>query len=117
MGRGRARDLDRPVEPREARAHGNDSDAVRIEHGDGRGAVRTETNQTDSGRETGGVRRVSSESRWDEDGTDSLARRDSARWGPIWAGFITALTTFLLLQLLAIGLGLVGIGPNNTGGA
>lgn len=118
MGRGRDRDLDRPVEPREARAHGNDPDAVRVEHENDRGGTRTETSKTGSGRETGGVRRAS-EGRRDRggDGTDSLARRDSARWGPIWAGLITALTTFLLLQLLAIGLGLIGIGPNNTGGA
>jgi hypothetical protein len=116
MGRGRDREPDRPVEPGEARAHGNDPGAVRVEHEDDRDATRSEMNQTDRGRETGGVRRAS-ESRRDGDGTDSLARRDSARWGPIWAGLITALTTFLLLQLLAIGLGLVGIGPNNTGGA
>jgi hypothetical protein len=45
-----------------------------------------------------------------------VGRRDSARWGPIWAGLITAVATFLLLQLLAIGLGLVGIGPNEGGG-
>src|SRR5215210_5473218 len=44
------------------------------------------------------------------------ARRDSIRWGPIWAGLITALTTFLLLQLLAIGIGLVDIGPGSDGG-
>ena len=44
------------------------------------------------------------------------ARRDSIRWGPIWAGLITALTTFLLLQLLAIGLGLVDVGPGSDGG-
>ncbi len=37
------------------------------------------------------------------------ARRDSTRWGPIWAGLITALTTFLLLQLLALGTGLLSI--------
>ena len=114
MGRGRG--PDRPVEPGEARTHGNDPGAVRVEREGGRDATRTETNQTAGARETGGVRRAS-ESRRDGDGTDSLARRDSARWGPIWAGLITALTTFLLLQLLAIGLGLVGIGPNNTGGA
>ncbi len=42
--------------------------------------------------------------------------RDSARWGPIWSGLIAALTTFLLLQLLVIGLGLTGIGPDDTGG-
>ena len=34
----------------------------------------------------------------------------------MWAGLITALTTFLLLQLLAIGLGLVDIGPGSQGG-
>ena len=40
-----------------------------------------------------------------------MARRDSTRWGPIWAGLLTALVTFILLQLLAIGTGLVGVGP------
>ena len=67
-----------------------------------------------------GARRVSAE-HYGGDHTehgdgDSLARRDSIRWGPIWAGLITALTIFLLLQLLAIGIGIVGIGPNETGG-
>jgi hypothetical protein len=52
-----------------------------------------------------------------DDGEDlASARRDSIRWGPIWAGLITALTTFLLLQLLAIGLGLVDVGPGSDGG-
>lgn len=37
------------------------------------------------------------------------ARRDSARWGPIWAGLIAAITTFLLLELLALGIGLLSI--------
>ena len=107
------------MEPGEARSHGNDPDAVRIEEGGERGARRTEVRETEPRRESRGARRVSSEDRQDSDdgGASSLARRDSARWGPIWAGLITALTTFLLLQLLAIGLGLVGIGPNNTGGA
>ena len=49
-------------------------------------------------------------------GTDRIARRDSTRWGPIWAGLITALTTFLLLQLLAIGTGLQDIGPGTRAG-
>lgn len=40
---------------------------------------------------------------------DAVARRDSARWGPIWAGLITAITTFLLLELLALGIGLLSI--------
>jgi hypothetical protein len=52
-----------------------------------------------------------------DDGEDlASARRDSIRWSPIWAGLITALTTFLLLQLLAIGLGLVDVGPGSDGG-
>jgi len=44
----------------------------------------------------------------DEDGAASalLAARDSVRWGPIVAGVITAMTTFLLLSLLALGVGL-----------
>jgi hypothetical protein len=48
--------------------------------------------------------------------TRAAPRRDSIRWGPIWAGLITALTVFLLLQLLAIGLGLIDIGPGADGG-
>jgi hypothetical protein len=33
--------------------------------------------------------------------------RDSVRWGPVWAGLFTALTVFLVLELLAYGLGLL----------
>ena len=33
MGRGRDMDADRPVEPGEARAHGNDPDAVEMHNG------------------------------------------------------------------------------------
>ena len=55
--------------------------------------------------------------RGEQDGEDlASGRRDSIRWGPIWAGLITALTTFLLLQLLAIGIGLVDVGPGSQGG-
>jgi cation transport ATPase len=32
---------------------------------------------------------------------------DRARWGPVWAGLLTALTTYLVLELLAYGLGLL----------
>lgn len=46
--------------------------------------------------------------------TDLAVRRDSARWGPIWAGLMAAITTFLLLELLAFGLGLLT--PNLTPG-
>lgn len=121
----------RPVEPGEARAHGQDPDAVRIERDREAGARRTEERrplgpdipdegsrmETGSRRETAGARRVSAESNNSNQGSDndSLARRDSTRWGPVWAGLITALTIFLLLQLLAIGLGLVGIGPQEQG--
>ena len=102
-------------------------------HDDGADRRRGETGGRSEGRSEGGTRRASSEdhrdhrerghrerehrggSSDDSDSNESLARRDSARWGPIWAGLITALTTFLLLQLLAIGIGLVGIGPDQGG--
>ena len=52
---------------------------------------------------------------------DNVMRRDSARWGPIWAGLVTAITTFLLLELLAFGLGLltpnIAPGQDNTASA
>ncbi|MGB3633092.1 MAG: hypothetical protein WA982_03545 [Rubrobacteraceae bacterium] len=136
---GRDRDPDRPLEPGEARAHGNDPDAVRIEGERGVGSGRADDRRRSLGpdidaegrsmesggrREPAGVRRASNDrqrQRQDDSGGDggsaSLARRDSVRWGPIWAGLVTALTTFLLLQLLALGIGLVGIGPSETGGA
>ncbi len=44
-----------------------------------------------------------------EETTRVVERRDSARWGPIWAGLLTAITTFLLLELLALGTGLLSI--------
>ena len=52
--------------------------------------------------------------------TQLIAPRDRVRWGPIWAGLITALTTFLVLELLMYALGLltVDINPgqaNSTG--
>ena len=140
----RDRNIDRregqPVEPGEARAHGQDPGAVRMEGEREPGSRRSEGRRPlgpdidaegrrveSSGRtESGGARRASDDrqgrdrargsSGISSDG-DSLARRDSVRWGPVWAGLITALTTFLLLQLLAIGIGIVGIGPNETGGA
>jgi hypothetical protein len=37
---------------------------------------------------------------------DVIAPRDRVRWGPIFAGLVTALSLFLLLSLLALGLGL-----------
>lgn len=37
-------------------------------------------------------------------GTDAVARRDGSRWGDILTGLLTALTTFLLLELLVWGM-------------
>src|SRR3954447_6819783 len=52
---------------------------------------------------------------WSTDGEASalLAARDSVRWGPIVAGLVTALTTFLLLSLLAVGIGITAVDPAN----
>lgn len=108
----------RPVEPDEARANGNDPDAVEVHRlgGEGREDVgRTEGRRVEPETVHAAERRPVEAA--PQDGPDLVARRDSARWGPIWAGLITAITTFLLLQLLAIGIGLVGIGPNNAGSA
>ena len=146
MGRGRDGEPGRPVEPGEGRAHGNDPEAVEVSRADEREErlraaglgpdVPASGPTTTGGREryeevavsrgaasstaaaATGVRRVSDAGGHDNGGGEGLApaRRDSVRWGPIWAGLITALTTFLLLQLLAIGLGLVGIGPGEGGG-
>ena len=106
--------------PEEAGRRGNDPDAVRIDGDDDRGgndAVDTRYGERGDAR---GVRkeprREVAAVRRQEEEDETKGRRDSARWGPIWAGLITALTTFLLLQLLAIGIGIVGIGPNDTGG-
>ncbi len=49
------------------------------------------------------------------EGAKVVLRRDSARWGSIWAGLFAAVTTFLLLELLALGSGLLSI--NLDGGA
>ena len=39
--------------------------------------------------------------------TAVVAPRDRVRWGPVFAGLVTALSVFLLLSLLALGLGIV----------
>ena len=41
-------------------------------------------------------------------------RRDGVRWGPIWAGLLTALTTFLLLELLFFALGWLTLDPGTN---
>lgn len=37
---------------------------------------------------------------------DATLSRDRVRWGPIWAGLIATVPTFLVLELLAYGIGL-----------
>ena len=50
--------------------------------------------------------------------TAVIAPRDRVRWGPVFAGLVTALSLFLLLSLLALGLGLTAAdaatSPNQT---
>jgi hypothetical protein len=43
-----------------------------------------------------------------------ISPQDRVRWGPIWAGLLTALTLFLVLELLAYGVGLLT--TTNSGG-
>ncbi|MFL5680674.1 MAG: hypothetical protein ACJ77B_08740 [Chloroflexota bacterium] len=47
--------------------------------------------------------------------TSFVVPRDSVRWGPIVAGFVTALSVFLLLSLLALGLGVAATDAANAG--
>jgi len=41
-------------------------------------------------------------------------RQDGVRWGPIWAGLLTALTTFLLLELLFYAMGWLTLDPGSN---
>ncbi len=41
-------------------------------------------------------------------GAEAVVPRDSARWGAIWAGLIATLATFVLLELLAFSVGILG---------
>ncbi|MDP9477934.1 MAG: TIGR04086 family membrane protein [Actinomycetota bacterium] len=121
MGRRKDRNVGggRPVEPEEARAHENDPDAVEVHRLGERDGEPYVADDRRAEHETVGARRpvAVADKPLEPQSPDLVMRRDSARWGPIWAGLITAITTFILLQLLAIGLGLVGIGPQNTGSA
>lgn len=42
-------------------------------------------------------------------------RRDQVRWGPVWAGLMVALPTFLLLELAFFALGWLTPGDNDAG--
>jgi hypothetical protein len=117
MGRRRGEGRGRPVEPEEARSHDNDPEAVEVHRlGDRNG-------NTDVGEDRRADHEKASERRpvavaeppHKPQSPELVMRRDSARWGPIWAGLITAITTFLLLELLAFGLGILT--PNFAPGA
>ncbi len=41
--------------------------------------------------------------------TEVASPQDRVRWGPVWAGLFTALMVFLVLELLAYGLGLLTV--------
>ena len=45
------------------------------------------------------------------------SRRDRVRWGPVWAGLVVAIPTFLLLQLATLALGLWDVGPSDGNNA
>lgn len=42
-------------------------------------------------------------------------RRDRVRWGPVWAGVMVVLPTFIALQLLFFALGWLDLGVENSG--
>jgi len=44
-------------------------------------------------------------------------RRDQIRWGPVWAGLVVALATYMLLQLALIATGAVELSDADTGDA
>ena len=83
--------------------------------------------ETGSGEQTTGYETVVREERRPivrDTGTESSGgpvnvavgaeRRDGVRWGPIWAGLLTALTTFLLLELLFYALGWLTLDPGGN---
>jgi hypothetical protein len=41
-------------------------------------------------------------------------RKDGVRWGPVWAGLLTALTTFLLLELMFYAFGWLTLDPGSS---
>jgi hypothetical protein len=46
-----------------------------------------------------------------------ISPRDRVRWGPVWAGLVVALSTYLLLQLALIAVGVVELGGDTTSDA
>ncbi len=58
---------------------------------------------TDSGVSDSRTYAIGSDTRRSSD-ADAASRRDGSRWGDILSGLLTALTTFLLLELLVWGM-------------
>ena len=92
---------------------GREDDVVREE-----GATRVGPGTERSTRVTAAAPVVHEEPRVERHTGVSVAppRRDRVRWGPVWAGLIVAVPTFLLLQLATLALGWwdVGSGDGNN---
>ncbi len=48
--------------------------------------------------------------------TQVITPRDRVRWGPIWAGLLSALSLFLLLNVLALAIGATSVEPGTNVG-
>ncbi len=78
-----------------------------MERGDERSVrrdIEPDVQRAPLGRETVPVRRETDPDVVQQT-TQVIAPRDRVRWGPIWAGLLTAIGTFLLLSLLATAIG------------
>ena len=75
----------------------------RVEPGATRARENIDEQPTSPGVSDGRTREGGSDTRR---ASDAVARRDGSRWGDILTGVLTALTTFLLLELLVWGMGL-----------
>lgn len=103
MGEDRTSGGFRRVNPEEARVHGSDPGAVRVHEGE-RGSVADGHGQNERpGAENARTRGYGSNIHRASD-DDAGVRRDGSRWGDILVGALTALTTFLLLELLVWGM-------------
>lgn len=47
--------------------------------------------------------------------TTVVGRRDLVRWGPVWAGLVVTLSTFLLLELVFFALGVLSLAQGEPG--
>jgi hypothetical protein len=133
MGRDRDRDQERPVEPGEARAHGNDPDAVEINREGGR-----DTGESRGGEGTRSVKKARQDRASSQDDSseqrgqpDTQRRRDTdhssdsdrgTSWTSVIFGLLTALGASLILSgivggIVAAILGVLGVGGGAEGGA